>query len=35
MNIGPNEFKPPGDCKKLHKVTTPKSMARSLKKKSC
>ena len=27
MNIGPNEFKPPGDCKENHKVSILKSMA--------
>ena len=28
MNIAPNEFKPPGDCKKIHKVLILRSMAR-------
>ena len=28
MNIAQNEFKPPGDCKKIHKVLILWSMAR-------
>ena len=27
MNICPNEVKPPGDCKKIHKVLIDRSMA--------
>ena len=35
MNIAPNEFKPPRDCKKICKLAALKSMACSFERKSC